>query len=129
MLLLVKLFAIVVAVLWSAVVVALANRARSTTRRHVAQCTKMALEVSVSLARCKKLELQVVELDDLCQSLTASMHKLRSRAGMRELRERNEYVNQNLTGAAWKDAMRKQMRPVLVAGAPSSEKSEKDSAS
>jgi hypothetical protein len=84
------------------------------TRAHQAavQCSTIASELSQSLARARKLEISVAELDDLCHRTNDSIKKLRSRAGMQELRARDEQNDgKNLTGSAWKDWFRRNNKP------------------
>lgn len=52
--------------------------------------TKKKNARSLSLARMTKLEAEMTEVLDALQAVRASMHKLRSRVGMRERREREK---------------------------------------
>lgn len=109
MLLATLLLSTAVAVLCLVVVGVLAHRVTTQTARHVAQCSTIASELASSLARSRKLETRVAELDDLCERTQESMHKLRSRAGM-SARRAADAEQETLTGAAWKDKMRKQLQ-------------------
>lgn len=105
---------IVVAALSWVVVTAFAFRALMRTHHHVAQCSKIASELASSLARCKKLEIEVAELVDVCDRLGESVNKWRGRAARAAQRETED--ESKLQGPAWKEAMRKKLRLGVVVG-------------
>jgi ABC-type multidrug transport system fused ATPase/permease subunit len=77
--------------------------------KHAATCTTLAASLRDALHRAQLNDVRVAELGDLCERLTSSVHRIRSREGMSNLRAR-ETVDENLQGAAWKDKMRKQLK-------------------
>ncbi len=81
--------------------------AKMAHRRSVT-CMTLQSELAAELRKQRQNELRVIELADLCERTRESMHKLRSRVGMKELRERSDAAPQ-LNGAAWKDQQRKQL--------------------
>ena len=75
--------------------------------RSFVQCSTLASTLADLRKRNESALLRVTELDDLCARTQASVAKLRSRAGMNELRAKEPG---ELTGLEWKDTMRKKLR-------------------
>lgn len=81
--------------------------------RHAANCLRLASELAQELRKTKRLESQVSELDDAWTKSLDQLKRLRSRVGMRDLRERmnaEDEGERRLQGAAWKQAMRAKLK-------------------
>lgn len=99
-----------------AVALYVAAKAREALRAN-ASCTTLCLQLSDALANAKKSSARFAELADEVNALQETLHKLRSREGMRDLRARRAAQEQeDIKGAAWKDKMRAQLK--LHMGAP-----------
>lgn len=99
---------VVVALMMGAAVLIAVSQARAAAM-HAATCSTLHASLRDALHKSQQNDVRVAELGDLCERLTSSVHKIRSREGMSKLRER-ETEGENLQGAAWKDKMRKQMK-------------------
>lgn len=75
--------------------------------RSSARCSTYASKLEHALHSMKLNDVRVTELGELCDALGKSMHKIRSREGMRATRAKE--VDEQLTGQAWKDAQRKKL--------------------
>ncbi len=100
---------IVVAALMMGAAVLIAAAAARRAALHAATCSTLAASLRDALHRSQLSDVRVAELGDLCERLTSSVHKIRSREGMSKLRER-ETADENLQGTAWKESMRKQLK-------------------
>ena len=80
--------------------------------RASAACSMLASKLQSKLKDCDAAILRVTELDDLCAATQRSVAKLRSRAGMRELRD-GDADERRLQGAEWKESMRAKMQLAL----------------
>lgn len=87
---------------------------------HAASCLRLASELAQELRKTKRLESQVSELDDAWTKSLDQLKRLRSRVGMRDLRERMSADDSQdvarLHGPAWKQKMRAKLK--LGAGSP-----------
>ena len=81
-----------------------------TAARSYVLCSTLASTLADLRKRNESALLRVTELDDLCARTQLSVAKLRSRAGMNELREKESGDDPQLTGPEWKDKMRKQLK-------------------
>jgi len=105
----------VAVVLVSAVACLLAHQAMLKARLHAATCSTYASQLADALRKLKHNDVQVAELGELCEALTKSLHKVRSREGMRALRERDAPNSvDELKGEAWKAAKRKELRLAIA---------------
>lgn len=112
------LIALAVTTSLAAAVVALIACRRSSL--HAARSLSCQLELAAQLRKTKQLENQVSELDDAWQKSLDQLKRLRSRVGMRDLRERMSADDSQdvarLHGPAWKQKMRAKLK--LGAGSP-----------
>ena len=108
----------IVVVAWSSLAALVAVLAALQARSERASCLTYASELAQQLRKTRQLETQVAELDDAWQKSLDQIKRLRSRYGMRDLRERQNVEDDsgaNLQGPAWKEKMRRSLK--LLPGA------------
>ena len=79
--------------------------------RKAAYCSQYASELAAAMKEVKRLNVWASDVQATMNELMDSHARLRSRTGMRELRDKKgeTHALDALTGQAWKDAKRKQL--------------------